>query len=112
MNETKIENLEEEISKLEAIELELMSIDTDELDQDEKNKLAEQLDQVAVNIAKLRNADLKKLSEDFTVKEPELRAAAGKLEADLTELSESVDIINTVAAGMKTVTDIVKLISV
>ncbi len=110
MNENKIENLNEEISKLEAIELELIGIDADELDQNEKNKLAEQLSEIKINLTKLQNADLKKLSEAFKAKEPNLRAAAGKLEEDLKQLTTSIDIINTVAAGMKTITDIIKLI--
>lgn len=98
------------IAKLEAIEIKLLEIDTDDLEPEEQNTLAEKLDQVSQNITKLRDADLQALSDEFKAREPELRTAAGHLEEDLSELTDAVEMINVASAGLKTITDIIALL--
>ena len=98
------------ITKLEAIELKLLEIDTDELEPEEQNALADKLDEVARDLTRLRNADLQNLSDEFVAREPELRTAAGQLEEDLSELTDAVEMINVASAGLKTITDIVALL--
>lgn len=103
-------DLEATIAKLEAIELKLLEIDADDLEQDEQNALAEELDEVSLDLTRLRNADLQNLSDAFKAREPELRAAAGRLEQDLAQLTDAVEMINVASAGLKTITDIVALL--
>lgn len=110
MNETAAVDLQKVIAKLEAVALKMMYIDADDLDQDKKNELAEKLNDVALNLTRLRTADLKSLADEFKAKEPGLRRAAAKLEEDLSDLTDAVEIVNTVAASMKTITDVVKLL--
>lgn len=104
-------DLQKAIAKLEAVELKLVNIDSNDLNQEEKNKLAEQLNEVGMNLIKLRTADLQNLADEFKAKEPDLRTAASKLEADLSDLTDAVEIINTVAASMNTITNFVKLLA-
>lgn len=111
MNDTNVKDLNAEIANLEALELKLSAIDAEELDPAKKNELADKLHECAMNLTKLRTADLKNLSEAFKAREPELRTTTGKLKDDLRELEDAVEIINTVSAAMGTITQIVSLIA-
>ena len=111
MNGNTIRDLNTEIAALEATELKLSAIDADELDDAKKNKLADDLHECATNLLKLRNADLRNLSEAFKQKEPELRSATSRLKNDLQNLEDAVEIIDTVSAAMGTITEIVALIA-
>ena len=104
-------DLERTIKALESIDLRLWGIDHEDLSREEKNELAEQLHAISRVLTKLRNADLKNLAEDFSAREPELRRVAGKLEKDLSDLTDAVEIIKTVSAAMETITQIVNLIA-
>ena len=99
------------ITQLEAVELQLMEIDADELSREEKNRLAELLDECSTNLMRLRNADLANLADAFKLREPELFSAAGRLEQDLRELEGAAEIIDTVSLAMDTLTEIVKLLA-
>jgi len=103
-------NLDAEIARLEAVELKLLEVDADALGQDQQNTLAEKLNEVALDLNRLRNADLQNLSDEFKAREPELRARAAQLEQDLSQLNNAVQIIHVAAAGLKTITDIIALL--
>jgi chromosomal replication initiation ATPase DnaA len=111
VNDTSAPDLASLIAQLEAVELQLMEIDADELSRDERNQLAEQLDDCSTNLMRLRNADLANLAEAFKLREPELFRAAARLERDLRELEGAAEIIDTVSLAMDTITDIVKLLA-
>jgi hypothetical protein len=104
-------DLESTIKALESIDLRLWGIDHEDLSREEKNQLAEQLNAVSIVLTKLRNADLQNLADSFSTREPELRRVAGRLEKDLSDLTDAVDIINTVSAAMGTITQIANLIA-
>lgn len=108
-------NIETDINKsLEysrATKIKLLEIDEDELSQDEKNKLAEELDTCSRNILILENADLKNLNADFTNKVPGLLRITEKLKNDLDNLNNAIEIIRVAAVGLDTVAGIVKLIA-
>ncbi len=110
MNDTNDLDLGTCIAHLRAVELELLDIDEDELNQDQKNELAEQLNECSTTIRTLENADLENLADEFKSREPELREAGGKLEDDLRALDEAVAVLNTVSAGLKTITGVVRLL--
>lgn len=112
MSHNTTRDLNPEIADLEAVELKLSGIDAGELNQAKKNELVDKLHECATDLLKLRNADLAKLSDTFKSREPELRSVTGKLKKDLNDLEDAVEIINTVSAAIRTVTEIVKLITV
>ena len=106
-----VADLESTIKALDSIDLRLWGIDHEDLSREEKNQLAEQLHAVSIALTKLRNADLQRLAEDFSARVPELRRAAGKLEKDLSDLTDAVEILKTVSAAMGTITQIVNLLA-
>jgi DNA repair ATPase RecN len=110
MNDRNELDLGTSIAHLRAVKLKLLDIDEDELNQDQKNELAEQLNECSTAIRTLENADLENLADEFKSSEPELREAAGKLEDDLRALDEAVAVLNTVSAGLKTITGVVRLL--
>jgi hypothetical protein len=110
MNDTIAPDLATLIAQLEAFELRLMEIDADELSRDQRNQLAQQLDDCYTDLMKLRNADLANLAEAFKLREPELFRAAARLERDLHGLEGAAEIIDTVSLAMGTITEIVKLL--
>ena len=110
MNDTRTPDLTASIAQLEAVELQLLEIDADELSRDERNHLAEQLDECSTNLMRLRNADLANLTESFKLRESELRRATAQMEHDLRDLEDAAEIIETVSLAMGTITEIVRLI--
>lgn len=104
-------DLESIIKALESIDLRLWGIDHEDLSREEKNQLAEQLNAVSIVLTKLRNADLQNLADSFRAREPELRRVVGRLEKDLSDLTDAVDIIKTVSSALGTITEIVSLIA-
>jgi outer membrane biosynthesis protein TonB len=71
---------------------------------------ANNLQRVSVAITKLEAAKLKVLSNEFKSREPELRKAAIKLEADLSQLQDAVQIIRVASKGLKLITNVVQLL--
>jgi hypothetical protein len=112
MDGDTIRDLNAEVADLEAVELRLLAIDADELDDAKRNELADELHECATNLLRLRNADLRNLSEAFKGREPELQTATSRLKNDLQDLENAVEVIDTVSAAMGTITEIVKLIAV
>jgi hypothetical protein len=112
MDGNTIRDRNAEVADLEAVELRLLAIDADELDDPKRNELADELHECSTNLLRLRNADLRNLSEPFKGREPELQAATSRLKNDLQGLENAVEVIDTVSAAMGTITEIVKLIAV
>ena len=96
------------ISFLREVELKLLEIDADELDQDDKNRLARALNAVTTVQNQFLGANLKDLNAKFEEIEKDLRQGAGKLEKDLASLETTVLAIKTVASGIETMSEIVK----
>ena len=103
-------DLETSIDRLRKIKLELLAIDEEELDQKEKNLLADSLQNCDVAILKLETADLQNLAEEFKAREPELRRAVAKMENDIKVLDNAVDIIKGVSAGLEVAVEIAQLL--
>jgi len=112
MNEVNID-LDATLKPLKATRRKLRNIDDEELDKMEpasQNDWAKSLHTVSVAITRLETAKLRVLSEKFTKREPELREAAGLLEADLSQLQDAIQIIQVASEGLKVITNIIKLL--
>ena len=112
MNDSTLD-LETSIKNLQACRRKLKNIDEDELDSLEpatQEEWAKALQLLSVNINKLTTAQLITLNEKFLKREPELRIAAGRLEKDVGNLNNAVQIIRAVSAGLGVITNIVGLI--
>jgi len=72
---------------------------------------ASNLQRVSLAITKLEAAKLKALSDEFKKREPELRKAASKLEADLSQLQDAVQIIRVASKGLKVIAEIMRSLS-
>lgn len=107
-------DLETTLKHLRLARRQLKNIDEDELDAlpvDEQQEWARSLQRLSVAITKLETADLQNLSDEFVAQEPQLRTAAAKLEADLSQLADAVTMIHVASAAMDTVTSIVALLA-
>ena len=103
-------DLETTLDGLRKIKLKLLAIDEEELDQEEKNSLADSLQNCDVAIRKLEAADLQNLVQEFKDREPELRQAVVRMESDVKDLDNAIDVIKTVSAGLEVAVEIAKLI--
>jgi hypothetical protein len=110
MHDNNTPDLDTTIAHLEAVELGLIGVDTDELSREERNQLADLLHVFTTNVNWLRNADLQNLTNAFKAREPELRSAAGRLEKEVQNLNNAVDMIRTVSTAVETITNIVSLV--
>lgn len=108
-NANKID-LDSIITKFRNIKKKLLKIDEEELNQKEKNLLADWIQKCDMAIRKLEKADLQNLADEFKAREPELRKAVVKLEDDMKELDDAVAIIDTVSTGLEVAVEIAKLI--
>ena len=99
------------ISDLEAIKTKLNEIDQNTLIGGDLLQLADNLNDVGVAILKLNAAKLSDLNAEFKQQAPQLQKAAADLKQDLDGLQSSIDIINTVAAGLGVVTQAVNLLT-
>ena len=111
MHDANTPDLDATIAHLEAVELGLIGIDSNDLSREERNQLADLLHVCTTNLTWLRNADLENLTNAFKAKEPELRNAAGRLEKEVQNLNDAADVIRTVSTGVETITNIVALIA-
>jgi hypothetical protein len=80
----------------------------DKLEPELQNEWAENLQKVSLAITRLETAQLKALSEKFKKQEPLLAEAAGRLEADLSELHDAVQVIQVISEGLKAITKIIR----
>ena len=110
MHDTNAPDLDTTIAYLEAVELDLIGIDSNDLSKDERNSLADLLHVCTTNLTWLRNADPQNLSSAFKAREPELRSAAGRLEKEVRDSSDAVDVIRAVSEAVGVITDIVALV--
>jgi hypothetical protein len=110
MNTAATDDIGATIEHLEALELKLRAIDEEDLDDADKNKLAEDLNECSANLMALRNATLASLTVEFRAKEGALRTAAAALEGAVGQIEKAVEVINTVAAGLKPISRIVSLL--
>ena len=107
-------DLSASIHPLRAARRRLKSIPDDELDvlpPEKRREWARQVQTLSVAITKLETADLQNLADEFVAKEPQLRAAATKLDEDLNQLTDAIAMITVASAAVKTVTDIVSLLA-
>lgn len=112
MNEENID-LDATLKPLKATRRKLRNIDDETLDKMEpatQNEWADNLQKVSMAITRLETAKLRTLSDKFKKREPELREAAGQLEADLIELEDAVQIIRVASEILKLITNIVRLL--
>ena len=68
------------------------------------------LSQVTLAILRLETLKLKKVNEAFKAEEQNLRTAAQKLEADLSELEFVTDMVRLASEGIGLVTKIINLV--
>ena len=108
-NENQID-LQPAIDILRDVQLTLLGIDEEELDQDQKNELANNLNMCGNAIRQLQQVDLANLSAEFTEKEADLRQATADLENDLRQLNNAVNILTSISAGLNTITGIIDLL--
>lgn len=106
MNANNAFDLSDDITRLRAVELKLLGIDEDDLNQDEKNKLAKQLNNCGALILKLEGAVLQNLADEFKSREKKLREATAKLENDIGKLNNAVQIIDTAASALGTISEL------
>ena len=99
------------VTDLEAIKTKLNEIDQATLSGTGKLKLADDLNDVSVAILKLNAAELSDLNEEFKQQAPQLQKAAADLKQNLDGLQSSIDIVNTVAAGLGVVMQGVNLLT-
>lgn len=85
--------------------------EVDALPPEKQKEWARLLQKLSLAITKLETADLQNLSQEFLAREPELCAAASRLDEDLGQLTDAVSMIAATSAAMKTVTDIVSLLA-
>lgn len=102
------------IRPLRSSRRQLKDISDEELDAlppEKRREWARLLQELSVAIGKLETADLQNLSQEFLAKEPQLCAAASRLDEDLGQLTDAVSMIAATSAAIKTVTDIVSLLA-
>jgi pantothenate kinase len=76
-----------------------------------QNEWADNLHTVSIAITRIETAQLRRLSDEFKVREIELRKATGQLETDVSELKDAVEIIRAASEVSKAVANIVKLLA-
>lgn len=108
-NENPID-LQPAIDILRDVQLTLLGIDEEELDQAQKNELANNLSLCGNAIRSLQAADFANLSAEFAEKEADLRQASAELENDLRELNDAVSVLTTISAGLNTITGFIDLL--
>ncbi|MGD2095060.1 MAG: hypothetical protein PVH77_08655 [Phycisphaerales bacterium] len=112
MNE-RTDDLITTLKSLRATRRKLRDIEDSTLDKLEpasQNEWAQSLQKVSLAITQLETAQLRTLSEKFKKQEPLLAEAAGRLEADLSELHDAVQVIQVISEGLKTITKIIRLL--
>lgn len=102
--------IESSISDLEAIELKLIAIDEEELDNEQKNALADQINEVALALTGLRTAQIEALSAEYKTRENELSTCTSNLKLSLESIQTAIAIIGVVGQALGTITDIIALI--
>lgn len=106
----KTVDLETSIRPLRSARRQLKDISDEELDAlppEKRKEWTRLLQELSVAVTKLETADLQNLSQEFLTKEPQLRAAATRLDEDLGQLTDAVSMIAATSAAIKTITDVV-----
>lgn len=98
------------INDLEAVEIKLNSVDTEELDDNQRNLLAEQINQVSLDLIRLRTAEIEALSDEFIAQQDDLSERTSNLKVTLDNVYDAIAIIGVVSQALVTITNIVSLI--
>jgi len=98
------------VNDLEAIEIKLISVDEEELTNEQKNTLADQLNEVSLDLARLRTAQIEALTEEYKAREIELSTCMADLKSSLENTQTAIAIVGVVGQALGTITDIIALI--
>jgi hypothetical protein len=101
------------LDSLRKVRRKLYSIPESELNAmglEDQVKYGDSLHQNGLAILKLEAAKLKDVNDAFKAKEQELKTSAARLENDIAELTDALDVIRVISKGITLVTDTVKLL--
>lgn len=96
-------------ASLEAVSASLSTVDPASLADAEHVTWSNQLNQVDLAIARVRNSLLNGIVAAFEKELPQIQQRTARLEADLAQLTRAVDVINAVAAALGVIEQIVML---
>jgi len=102
--------IDNSVKELESIEIKLNSVDEEDLNDEQRNTLAEQINQVALDLIRLRTAQIEALSTEFKARENELSTSITDLKSNLENTQTAIAIVGVVGQALGTITDIIALI--
>jgi len=98
------------VNDLEEIEIKLNSVDEEDLDDEQKNTLADQINEVSLNLLRLRTAQIEALSAEFKARENELSRITSDLRSNLENTKNTISVIGVVDQALGAITNIIALI--
>lgn len=102
--------IDNSVKDLEAIEIKLNTVDEEDLDIEQKNTLADQINEVALDLTRLRTAQIEALNAEFKSRENELSTRTSDLSSSLENTQNAIAIVGVVGQALGTITDIIALI--
>lgn len=94
---------------LEATSTTLMAIDPQSLSDAEHKLWSEEVNQIDLAIARVRNSLLNGIAEAFEAELPAIQASTSRLKADLAKAKEAVQVINIIAGALGVIEQVIRL---